>query len=424
MYQKIKTYIYKFYEAEEDISDRYMMAMLSVLILFLITQIIFVSFIEINIGNTIITIVTICLFLGFLALFKIHRYRLLSKVLFVLTAHICVFFFWITSEGLMGAITSTLPIVIFIVVSIIPLKYSSYSLAFTFLFILFLFSIDFYLPKWIVPYESLLAKEIDIITGVLFACLVTAFSFLYLKKQYQSKVEELKNQFESQKKLNEELDNFVYRTSHDLRAPISSTLGLISLIQMTDNLAEIRTYVELQEKSMQKMDSFIIEILNYSRNSRMEILSENVNFQEIYDNSLQQIAHTKSSKKLETALEYDPNYVYLSDKLRLQIIFNNIISNAFRYLDAKKIHSFLTVQISHTQAEIIIEFKDNGLGIPSASIPKIFDMFYRAHKYSQGSGVGLYIVRQSVEKLGGKIYCTSAENIGTTFKVVLPNKRP
>jgi len=425
MYQKIKNYLRNLWEEnkDEDISDRYMVAILLVFICFLTVQTIIVLFLQINLANTLITFSTLLLFIGFYVFFRIERYKQMTKMLFVLASHISVFIFWITSEGLFGAITSFLPIVIFIVVSVLPLRYSTRGLVLTFFMISLLFGIDIYFPSWIMEYESIAAKRTDIIIGVLFSCSLTAFSFLYLKQQYESKETELKNQFERQKKLNEELDNFVYRTSHDLRAPISSTLGLISLIQMSDNLAEIKNYVNLQEKSMHKMDAFIIEILNYSRNSRMEVIYDNISFQEVYDNALQQVAHTKSSHKLKTNLEYDETYLYSSDRLRIQIIFNNIISNAFRYFDEKKPDSFLNVKIRHTKSDIIIEFEDNGIGIAPTSLPKIFDMFYRAHKHSVGSGVGLYIVKQSVEKIGGKIVCISEENVGTTFRVSLPNKQ-
>jgi signal transduction histidine kinase len=424
MYQKVKKQIQQLLPTnkDEDIGDRYMFTIISVLIAFLSLQGIIVLFIEINLANTAVTFLTLLVFIAFLRLFKTERFKQISKILFIVASHIAMAFFWISSEGLFGAMTSFVPIVIFIVVSILPLKNSIKGLFFTFFLIFTLIIIDLYFPTWIVHYESLEAKRVDIIIGVLFTSILTGFSFLYLKQQYESKEIELKNQFERQKKLNEELDNFVYRTSHDLRAPISSTLGLISLIQMSDDLAEIKSYVALQEKSMHKMDAFIIEILNYSRNSRMEVMREEVSFQEIYDNALSQVAHIPTFHKLKTTLVFDEKYSYFSDKLRLQILFNNIISNAFRYFDEKKENSFLAVEITHTDSEINIEFKDNGIGIDSVSVPKIFDMFYRAHRYSVGSGVGLYIVKQSVEKMGGTIVCKSAENMGTTFRVSLPNK--
>ena len=111
-----------------------------------------------------------------------------------------------------------------------------------------------------------------------------------------------------------------------------------------------------------------------------------------------------------------------SDSLRLNIIFSNIISNAIKYQNFEAERSYLKINIEVESDQVHIQFKDNGQGIGEKHISKIFDMFYRATTRSEGSGLGLYIVKQTVERLSGKIELTSKLNKGTEIKITLPTR--
>jgi len=108
-----------------------------------------------------------------------------------------------------------------------------------------------------------------------------------------------------------------------------------------------------------------------------------------------------------------------SDPTRLQIIFNNLISNACRYSDLAKNESFVEINITHSADSTQIEVSDNGIGIAPRYMDKIFDMFYRATNTSDGSGIGLYIVREAIHKLGGIINVDSKLGEGTAFHMEL-----
>lgn len=423
MYDKIKHIIEYFRNIEEkDISDRYMLVTLYVFIFFVFTQVIANFFVTINLANSIVTLLTLFILIAFFYLFQSKKYRFLSKILFVGVTHLLIFVFWITSDGLLGAIPSLIPILAFIVVAIMPQQYAFNTLLFSLFYCTLLILFDFGFPDWITPYQSLAARKTDVIVGMYFTLLFVSFSFMYLKKQYHAKEIAVKQEYEAQKRLNEELDHFVYRTSHDLRAPISSTLGLITLIRMSKNMEEILKYVDLQEKSLLKMDGFIHDILNYSQNNRVEIIYEKIDFQNLYEDALFSLQEETTQHVVKTNIIFDANKDYILDKPRLQTIFKNLISNALRYYDPQKETPFLTIKIKEDTHFITIAFEDNGIGIPKDCVPKIFNMFYRAHKTSVGSGVGLYIVKQSVEKLGGNIICISKEFIGTSFVITLPKR--
>jgi len=222
-------------------------------------------------------------------------------------------------------------------------------------------------------------------------------------------------------KVNNELDSFVYRVSHDLRAPLTSILGLIELIKSEDDPNTIKTYIDLQEKSVRKLDNFIQDIINISRNARQDLSIDRINFEEILDQVFEENQYSNLSNKIENRLSLNIKDSFYSDMRRIKIIFNNLISNSIKYTNPYCSNPFVGIDIKVNANEAIIEIIDNGIGIEKQHIGKIFNMFYRADQNKSGSGLGLYIVRETVDKLKGNISVTSNVNVGTNFKIILPN---
>lgn len=224
-------------------------------------------------------------------------------------------------------------------------------------------------------------------------------------------------------KTNAELDRFVYSVSHDLRSPIASMLGLVNLSKMEKDPASLYHYEELKEKSLLKLDSFIRDILDYSRNSRTEIRAELVDWQNFMLQSIEQHKHSEEAKNIQITFDIVQTQNFYTDLHRVKIIFNNLLSNAIRYSDKYKekrtIHIQIIVDIDFASIKCI----DNGIGIEGEHISKIFDMFYRANIDSKGSGLGLYIVAEAVQKMNGQITASSQIGQGTTFSIKLPNQK-
>jgi signal transduction histidine kinase len=128
-----------------------------------------------------------------------------------------------------------------------------------------------------------------------------------------------------------------------------------------------------------------------------------------------------NSERIHIQTDIQEEEPFYSCELRLAILFKNFISNAIKYLNPKVPCSFLniSIHITHQQARIIL--RDNGIGISQEYITRIYDMFFRASQVSDGSGLGLYIVKQTIEKLRGNIEVESDLNNGTTFTITLPN---
>ena len=176
------------------------------------------------------------------------------------------------------------------------------------------------------------------------------------------------------------------------------------------------------EKSINKLDNFIKDIIGYSRNSRMDIGKDEIDFQQIIDDAFESLTLHIGDKKIEKRVSIQAERPFYSDSTRLGIIFSNIISNAIRYSDPEKKIPFIDIEIEVLEDGAHINIKDNGIGIEQKFLNKIFEMFYRATQKSNGSGIGLYIVKEAIEKLNGEISVDSTFGMGTTFCMLLPHQ--
>ncbi len=236
----------------------------------------------------------------------------------------------------------------------------------------------------------------------------------------------LKEKNEQLNKTNNELDQFVYSISHDLRAPLTSVMGILQVLKTdVSALAHVNLYLEMISKSVTRLDNYIREVLSISRNSRTIIGNEEINFEEIVEEIKQDLAYLEEFKEVEIKLNIQAekeNIIFRSDRIRIKAIFDNLISNAIRYHNPYEDKNFVNITIHINKKEAKITITDNGLGISSKHIDYIFDMFYRANDQKAGSGLGLYIVKETVLKLKGTIEIDSTPNKGTTFSIVLPSK--
>lgn len=225
-------------------------------------------------------------------------------------------------------------------------------------------------------------------------------------------------------KRNFELDSFVYRASHDLKAPLSSLMGLIRLATSDIGSERMPTYLEMMDKSVSKLDSFIKDLTDFSRNARTETSHIEIDFRETIYDVTDNLKFMDNADQVKIELEIEQEEPFYSDPLRMGIVFNNLISNAVKYFNSSSDKSWVRIVVKTTPERALIEIRDNGIGIGEHHLPKIFDLFYRATGESFGSGLGLYIVKNAVEKLKGTIRLESELGMGTTFYLSIPNNPP
>jgi ligand-binding sensor domain-containing protein/signal transduction histidine kinase len=221
------------------------------------------------------------------------------------------------------------------------------------------------------------------------------------------------------RKLNEELDRFVYSVSHDLRAPLTSILGLTHIAKDSSTKEESDMCVDMIERSAVKLDSFISDIIDYSRNQRMEIVEEAIDVKEELESILESVRYLDEKGKVECKVDSSVDTLKI-DVRRLRVILKNIIANAIIYRDAQKEKPYVHVSCWQDTSSYIISVADNGLGIKPSAVNNIFKMFFRAHTDSKGSGLGLYIAKENANKLNAKLTVASKLGVGTSFTLILP----
>lgn len=240
-------------------------------------------------------------------------------------------------------------------------------------------------------------------------------------KLYQTRID-LRDKNEELKKTNSELNRFVYSVSHDLRAPLMSILGLINLARIEQVEDERTQYFDLMEKSVSKMDNYIQTTLEYYRNFRAEINYEMVDVNHLITDIIDSLQ--SSNPKVKFKFEFEGDSKVLTDLMRLKISCGNLISNAVKYGRKESDEYEIRITAKNTPTHFILEVSDDGIGIPDNDLPHIFDIFYKGsgHTHKKSTGLGLYLVKEAINRINGKIEVKSRHGEGSTFTVKIPHR--
>lgn len=241
-----------------------------------------------------------------------------------------------------------------------------------------------------------------------------------LEKKVEQRTKELNETIEELNKTVSELDRFVYSASHDISAPLKSILGIINLTKYDHMDVEVKEKIQYIEKSINQLERVIKNLTEFSRNSRMEIKLSKISIKKLIEECFEELKYLNQSNKIELVQDIDADMVLNSDRLRLKIIINNLLSNAIKYQDQNKSQYHITTSLQNSGDHWQLMIKDNGIGIANEYKDRIFEMFYRATEKSDGSGLGLFIVSETLKKLNGSIRLDSKIEVGTTFYVELP----
>jgi len=268
-----------------------------------------------------------------------------------------------------------------------------------------------------------------VMLGIILLLLVIVLVFAYRSLTFRSRLnkkldamvkEKTKELIESNTQLvksRSELDSFLYRTSHDIRGPIATLLGLTSLakLEATDSL--MSTYLEKINVTADKLNEVISRLTNVS-----QINSQPLNVQDTdVFNTINEVVNELKEEDLNGVsfklVGPPPSYIK-TDKILLKIILENLLHNSFKFSDSKERNSFVKLDIQQNgNLELIVT--DNGVGIESEYKDKIFDLFFVASETERGSGIGLYQALLATQKLNGKIELIHNRK-PTKFKLIFP----
>jgi signal transduction histidine kinase len=232
-----------------------------------------------------------------------------------------------------------------------------------------------------------------------------------------SNITELKNTIEA-------LEIFSHRISHDVHSPMANIMGLTELALDKDaNIEEIRSYCGMISECVIKLNNTVEMVNQTLKMQKNDFVFEPIDFETVLNEVKSSLMYIDGFSSIRFEVKIDPVNDFYFDKQMVISMFQNLIDNAIKYRKLDSTDSFVRITISGDENYINITFADNGIGIASEQQKNIFKLFHRATTQGKGNGVGLYTLKFGIQKLGGNLTFESSQNIGTTFTVLLPNKK-
>jgi signal transduction histidine kinase len=219
------------------------------------------------------------------------------------------------------------------------------------------------------------------------------------------------------------IGQFIASCSHSMRGPLKSIRGLVNLVQKNYSPEDATTFLELISCTANKMEHTLDELEHFLENSKRSVGFNLIDFHKLLNVVLDQYDEEINVKNIKIKVHIQQRVPFCSDVARLRIILENLLSNATQFQDVRKKKQTINVTVVVNDQTSIISVADNGIGISPENHLQIFQLFFRATERSSGTGVGLYVVKEAIEKMKGSICLYSALEKGATFRVILPNQK-
>ncbi|SIT06653.1 hybrid sensor histidine kinase/response regulator [Belliella pelovolcani] len=238
---------------------------------------------------------------------------------------------------------------------------------------------------------------------------------IYLTKR------ELKDKNERLKKVHSEMNQFVYSLSHELRGPLMSISGVSKLAKMEAKDPNIIEYFDMIDSATLRLDDFIYKMLDFYRSTKIDNKVSKIDFKDIVNQQLEAYKEKWGLDDINIAIDVNQTSDFYSDDAKLRVILNNLFSNAYKFQKLESESKFIKLTVDVKDAVATVKIEDNGIGIDEKYHTEVFNLFHRATQRNVGSGLGLYMVKESVTQMGGKIQLESKLDHGTIFTITLPS---
>lgn len=232
---------------------------------------------------------------------------------------------------------------------------------------------------------------------------------------------DLKEKNERLLKINSEMNQFVYSLSHELRGPLMSISSVSKLAKMENKDPSVKEYFDMIDSSTDKLDDYIFKIMDFYRATKIENKIIEINFSDIVEELLNSYKSKWDLDGVDVIVNVNQSGPFFTDDSKLRVILNNLLSNAYNYQKENNPEKAIWISVESDGNAASLVFEDNGIGIEEDSLGEVFNLFQRATQKSVGSGLGLYMVKESVTQLGGNIEIDSTVNQGTKVAILLPS---
>jgi signal transduction histidine kinase len=242
--------------------------------------------------------------------------------------------------------------------------------------------------------------------------------------QSEKKLIELSNEVKETnknlEKVNRELDRFFYSASHDLKVPLLDIKGAINSAMTEFEDEKVLAYFEVLKQRADKLDHFLQDVIDYARNSQTDLRVEMISMTQLVSAVIDNFTFVKGADRINFITDVPTNLEVEVDRVRLVIVLNNILSNSVKYHRLEQNDPWVKISAQVEERKLILSIEDNGLGMEEDLVPKIFNMFFRGTNQSKGSGLGLYIVKETLERMDGSIQVVSKYGAGSKFVIRIP----
>ncbi|AMQ56388.1 hybrid sensor histidine kinase/response regulator [Algoriphagus sanaruensis] len=232
---------------------------------------------------------------------------------------------------------------------------------------------------------------------------------------------ELKEKNQKLQKLHSEMNQFVYSLSHELRGPLMSISGVSKLAKMEVSDPSVIEFFEMIDTATGKLDDFIYKMLDFYRSTKIDHKVSEINFKEILDQQMAAYKEKFNLSDFKIEVEVRQENFFFSDDAKIRVILNNLFSNAVQFQKNQPTEKRISLTVNVTDDQAVMVIEDNGIGIDEKHQNEVFNLFARATQKNVGTGLGLYMVKEAVEQMGGKIHLESRLHEGTTISVILPS---
>lgn len=231
--------------------------------------------------------------------------------------------------------------------------------------------------------------------------------------------QKLKLKMAELQKVNDELNRFVYSTAHDLRSPLASILGILDLIKSEGNSEDQNEYLTIIENCAEKINLYIRKIIEYYKNLRFDESRDLIDYTTVIEKTVQPLR--LQHPEIDFEIEINQQQRFVNDLFRITVILDNLISNAVKFLKPGSENQTVKIKIDVDKDSATISIEDNGKGIKKEFLESVFQMFFRTENTTEGLGIGLFIVKEALQKIQGTIDVDSVDGEGSVFKIEVPN---
>ena len=242
-----------------------------------------------------------------------------------------------------------------------------------------------------------------------------------LEEKVRERTKELKETNAALMKSNTDLDNFIYKTSHDIRGPLATLQGMCNVALIDINDSKSRDYFEKIGKTAYRLNEILSKLLIINQINNSLITAQEVDLKKLSKDIVDEQSRLAKleSMKIDNLIQDIEDFK--SDEVLLKIILGNLISNAFKFHNtSNRVNSWVRLEAHRENDHLELSVIDNGIGVDEKASSKIFDIFSKASEVSDTAGLGLYLVKLAVEKLDGSISHSKTADGYTKFTVELP----